>query len=92
VVIAAQIVLALQGIVARNVDPVKHAVVSCTDFRTDGARNAIPGTVTISGDTRTFDADVQALVEERIRSIGTGIAAAHGATADVTYTHEFAPT
>lgn len=91
-VIGAEIVLALQQVVARNVDPVHTAVLSCTDLRTDGARNAIPSIVTITGDTRSFDESVQALLEQRIRQIGTGLAAAHGATADVTYTHEFTPT
>ena len=90
--IGAEIVLALQSIVSRNVDPVGSAVLSCTDFRTDGARNAIPGQVRITGDTRSFDRDVQALLERRIRELGEGIAAAHGASATTTYTHEFAPT
>ena len=91
-VVGAEIVTALQHIVARNVDPVATAVVSCTDLRTDGARNAIPSNVHITGDTRSFDPAVQALLERRIRALGTGIAAAHGATAEVTYTSEFAPT
>lgn len=91
-VTGAEIVLALQTVVARNIDPVVPAVISCTGFHTDGARNAIPGTVTITGDTRSFDASVQALLERRIREISHGIAAAHGATCTVTYTHEFAPT
>ncbi|MFI5916507.1 amidohydrolase [Dactylosporangium sp. NPDC051541] len=91
-VIGAEILLALQQIVARSVDPLHAAVLSCTDLRTDGARNAIPSHVTITGDTRSFSPSVQALLERRIRDIGTGIAAAHGATAEITYTHEFAPT
>jgi hippurate hydrolase len=91
-VTAAEIVVALQQVVARNVDPVRTAVVSCTDLRTDGARNAIPSNVTITGDTRSFDPDVQTLLEKRIREVSHGIAAAHGATAEVTYTREFAPT
>ncbi len=91
-VISAEIVLALQHVVARSVDPVHAAVVSCTDIRTDGARNAIPTNVTISGDTRSFDPSVQALLERCIRRISQGVAAAHGATAEVTYTHEFGPT
>jgi amidohydrolase len=91
-VVAAEIVTALQTIVARSVDPVRTAVVSCTDLHTDGARNAIPSHVTITGDTRSFDPEVQQLLERRIREVSQGVAAAHGATADVTYTHEFAPT
>lgn len=54
-VIGAEIVVALQHVVARSVDPVRTAVLSCTDLRTDGARNAIPTNVTITGDTRSFD-------------------------------------
>lgn len=72
--------------------PARTAVLSCTDLVTDGARNAIPTNVTITGDTRSFDPDVQALLERRIRDISTGVASAHGATATVDYTHEFAPT
>lgn len=91
-VVAAEIVVALQHVIARNVDPVRAAVLSCTNIVTDGARNAIPTHVTITGDTRSFDPDVQALLERRIREISTGVAAAHGATATVDYTYEFAPT
>jgi hippurate hydrolase len=91
-VIGSEIVLALQHVVARRVDPVRTAVLSCTEFSTDGARNAIPSRVTITGDTRSFDPDVQALLEQRIRQVSEGVAAAHGAKVEVTYTHEFAPT
>lgn len=90
--IGAEIVIALQSIVSRNVDPVGSAVLSCTDFRTNGARNAIPGEVRITGDTRSFDPDVQALLGRRIRELGEGIATAHGASGTTTYTNSFAPT
>ncbi len=79
-VVGAEIVLALQTIVARSVDPAHSAVLSCTDFRTDGIRNAIPGEVVITGDTRSFDPAIQAILEERIRSVSAGVASAHGAT------------
>lgn len=91
-VIAAEIVLALQHVVSRSVDPVRTAVLSCTDVRTDGARNAIPTNVTITGDTRSFEPEVQELLDRRIREVSHGVAAAHGAVVDVTYTREFAPT
>ncbi len=91
-VIGAEIVLALQTIVARSVDPRHPAVVSCTEFITDGIRNAIPGEVVIKGDTRSDDPAVQALLEARIRELCEGICRAHGATCTVAYTHEFAPT
>ncbi len=92
IVIAAEIVLALQTIVARNIDPADPAVVSCTEITTDGARNAIPGAVVIRGDTRSFRPEVQALLEHRMRRLVEGICAAHGATGRVAYTHEFEPT
>ena len=66
-------------------------MLSCTEFLTDGVRNAIPGTATIRGDTRSFDPDVQELLERRIREISAGICAAHGATAPDDR-HEFVPT
>ena len=92
IVVAAEIVLALQTIVARNVDPSLSAVVSCTEIHTDGARNAIPGEVVITGDTRSYNPAVQALLEQRMRQLCEGIVAAHGATVDVSYTYEFEPT
>ena len=91
-VIGAEIVLALQTIVARSVDPRQSAVVSCTEFITDGIRNAIPGAVVIKGDTRSDDPGVQALLQARMRALCEGICQAHGATCSVEYTHEFAPT
>lgn len=91
-VIGAEIVLALQTVVARSVDPGQPAVVSCTEFNTDGIRNALPTEVVIKGDTRSYSSDVQTLLERRMRELCDGICRAHGATGSVEYTHEFAPT
>lgn len=91
-VVAAEIILALQTIVARSVDPSDSAVVSCTQIHSDGIRNAIPTHVEIKGDTRSYSPQVQALLECRMREICNGIALAHGATCEVEYTHEFVPT
>ena len=92
IVIAAEIVLALQTVVSRSVDPGVPAVISCTELFTDGIRNAIPGQVIIKGDTRSYTPDVQQLLETRMRSISEGICAAHGAECTFEYTHEFVPT
>lgn len=91
-VAAAEIIMALQSIVARSVDPADSAVVSCTEIHSDGIRNAIPGNVEIKGDTRSYKPEVQALLERRMREICLGIAMAHGCTSEVEYTHEFVPT
>ncbi|KXU84068.1 amidohydrolase [Paraburkholderia monticola] len=92
IVIASQIVLALQTIVSRNLDPSLQAVVSCTQFITDGIRNVIPSNVTIKGDTRSYAPEVQTMLATRMREISEGICHAHGAECTFEYTHEFAPT
>ncbi len=90
-VTGAEVVLALQTIVSRAVAPADHAVVSMTEFVTDGARNVIPGQVTIRGDTRGFDDRVSTTIQTRMEQIAQGVAAAHGACAEVQYQREFAP-
>ncbi|SPK77634.1 Amidohydrolase (plasmid) [Cupriavidus taiwanensis] len=92
IVIGAEIVLALQTIVSRNLDPSLPAVISCTEFITDGIRNTIPTHVLIKGDTRSYTLAVQTLLETRMREICEGICRVHGATCTFEYTHEFAPT
>ncbi|WP_205191521.1 M20 aminoacylase family protein [Burkholderia sp. LMG 13014] len=92
IVIASQIVLALQTIVSRNLDPSLQAVISCTELITDGIRNVIPSNVTIKGDTRSYTPEVQAMLERRMREISEGICSTHGAECVFEYTHEFAPT
>lgn len=92
IVIGAELVLALQSIVSRNLDPTDQAVVSVTEFLTDGTRNVIPGTVTLKGDTRSYRPEVQALLEARMGELAMGLCAAHGATCAFEYTHEFEPT
>lgn len=91
-VVGSQIVLALQTIVARALSPGDFGVVSATEFSTDGARNILPGKVTIRGDTRGYDDAVSATIEQRMRALVEGIAAAHGACATLRYEREFVPT
>src|SRR5262249_9544840 len=92
IVTGSEIVPALQTVIARSLDPSEQAVVSVTEFLTDGIRNAIPGNVTLKGDTRSYSPNVQALIEERVAEITAGICAAHGAQHRFSYTHEFEPT
>ncbi len=92
IVIGSEIVLALQTIISRNVDPAFPAVISCTEFITDGIHNAIPTNVVIKGDTRSYAPEVQKLLEERMKIISEGICNINGAQCQFEYTHEFAPT
>ncbi|MDR5651266.1 M20 aminoacylase family protein [Ruixingdingia sedimenti] len=85
-VAGAQLVLALQTIASRNVDPLKSLVVSVTAFRTESeAFNVIPQTVRLRGTIRTLEADVRALAEARLHAIAEHTAAAFGAAAKVDF-------
>jgi hippurate hydrolase len=92
IVIGAEIVTALQTVVARVVNPVDRAVLSITDFSVDATRNVIPETVVLRGDTRSFMPKVQQQIEAAMDRIASSICAAHGATCEFSYAHEFAVT
>lgn len=85
VVIAAQLILALQTIVSRNVDPMREAVVSVTMVEAGTAFNVIPGQVRLTGTARTLDESVRDFIEARIRTLSEGLVQTLGATAEVTY-------
>jgi amidohydrolase len=85
-VVAAHIIVALQTIASRNVDPLKQVVVSVCTVATDStAHNVIPQVVKMKGTVRTMDAGVQDYVETRIAQIVEGTAMALGARAEVNY-------
>ncbi len=92
IAIGAQVVMALQTVVSRTLDPVANAVVSVTEFIGDGTRNVLPGTVTLRGDTRSFLPEVQDHIETTMRRIVEGVCAAHGAGHRFRYTREFVST
>ena len=83
--VGAQIVVALQSVAARNVDPLESIVISPCTFKAGETFNVIPQTATLLGTVRTLKPDVQDLAERRITEIATGIAASFGATATVDY-------
>jgi len=88
--VASHIVLALQSLVSRNLDPIKQAVVSVTSFQTDStAFNVIPGKVQLRGTVRTHDPEVQDMVEANMRRIVEQTAAAFGAAATLTYQRNY---
>lgn len=83
---AAQIVVALQSVVARNVDPLKNAVISVCVVSTDStAYNVIPQVVRLKGTARSLAPEVRDQLEEGIKRVATNMAAAMGAVAEVDY-------
>src|SRR5579885_2487750 len=91
-VIGAQIVMALQTIPSRNVDPVDSTVISIGFMRGGSAYNVIPDELHIGGTVRSFRAKVQDLIEQRMGEIARGTAALHGAEAEFVYRRGYPPT
>lgn len=73
IVVGAQVVTALQTIVSRNLSAIDEtAVISVTNFETNGTVNVIPSTVTISGDTRSFTDSALHKIEKAVERIVAG--------------------
>jgi hippurate hydrolase len=85
VLVGAQLITALQSIVARTIDPLESAVISMCEFHAGNARNVIPQTAELRGTVRTLTASVRELVEKRVREIVTGVATMTGAKIDLVY-------
>ena len=83
VLAGAQVVTALQSIVARNIDPLKSAVVTVTSLAGGEAFNVIPSTVSIRGTIRSFEPQVRSLVMERFHQVVDGVAQAMGCQAQI---------
>ncbi len=85
--VASHIVVALQSIVSRTVDPVKRVVLTVSTFETDSAAsNVIAQTVRLRGTVRTLDPEYRRVSEERLRRIAEDVASAFGASAHVKWT------
>ena len=88
-VIGAEIILSLQTIVSRTINPEQQAVVSVTEIDTDGAVNVIPSNVVIKGDCRCFGDEVRGQIESKMGQLVKGICSAHGAEHDFDYIRLF---
>ena len=83
VLAAAQIISALQGIVARNVAPLQTAVVSVCTIHGGEAFNVVPPAVEMTGTIRTFEPDVRIRVLQRFEETVLGVAKAMGCRATI---------
>ena len=85
-VMLSSLIVALQSIVARNMDPVEKAVLSVTSVVTSStAFNVIPQRAKLRGTVRTHSKDVQAMIRKRLPEVAAGVAAAFGGTIAVEY-------
>ncbi|CAN7492718.1 M20 family metallopeptidase [Acidovorax sp. LjRoot66] len=85
VVAAAHIVLALQTIVSRNVDPREMAVISVGAIHGGDAPNVIPGSVLMRLTVRAYRPEIRAMLRERITALVQAQAATLGVQAEVDY-------
>jgi amidohydrolase len=91
-VVGAQVVSALQSIVARNVDPLESAVITVGKFAAGTVRNVIADTATLSGTVRYFSPKFKDYFRQRITDLVTAICTAYGATCDVEYVNYYPAT
>ena len=94
VLVAAHIITAVQSIVSRNVRPIDNAVISLCAMRAGelGAMSVIPGSATLVGTVRTFNPQVQAMVERRLSEMCGAVAQGFGASATVLYERSYPAT
>jgi len=83
-VASAHLLLALQSIVSRNVDPLDSAVISVATMQAGTAANQVPGDAIMRGTMRTMRNETRDLVEQAIRRVAAGVAHAGDVTIDVT--------
>ncbi len=94
IVVAANMVTALQTIVSRNVHPLEAAVLSFGHIHAGAASAAsvIPGQAKLVGTVRTFSDEVQKVVEARMRALIESIAQGYGASAEFNYLRNYPAT
>lgn len=82
---ASQLVLQLNTIVSRNIDPVESAVLSVTCIEGGHAHNVLPGQVKIVGTVRSFNPAVQDRIEATLRTMVQGVATSSGTRIEIDY-------
>ena len=92
IVVASQVVSALQSITSRNTDPIDALVVSVTQIHGGDAYNIIPDEVILRGTVRSFREEVRDMVEPAMKRIADGVCAAYGATAELHYEKRYPAT
>lgn len=82
---AAQMIVMMQQIVARRVDPMEMAVFSLGSIHGGDAPNVIPAEVKFGGVTRAYSESVRSVIKEQVQAIAKGIEAASGNTVHIHY-------
>ena len=91
ILVASHLVVNIQSIVSRNVDPLKPVVVSFGTVKGGTIYNIIPSEVSLTGTVRTFDSSIQSLAEERLKKIILETCQTFGAAAEFEYEKGYPP-
>jgi hippurate hydrolase len=83
VVAAASIVMALQTIVSRNIDPLQAAVITVGALHAGKANNVIPATATLELSVRALDREVRSTIERRVKALVAAQAESFGVAAQI---------
>ncbi len=89
IIVASHIIIALQSITSRNIDPFEDAVISVTKVNSGTGSNIIADKAVMSGTVRTLNADIQKIIEKRMHLIVENTAKAYGATAILNYQYGY---
>ena len=90
VLVGSNVVMALQSISSRNIDPIKNVVVSVCTFKSDtDSFNVIPETITLKGTVRTFEKEVQKTTKKNLIRLSKFIAESYGGSVEVKYTEGY---
>jgi hippurate hydrolase len=92
ITIGAEVVQSLQTIISRRIAPGSGAVVSVTEFISNGQRNVLAGETIIKGDVRTRRPEDRKKIELYLNQIASGIASAHDIEIEVFFETEFIET
>ena len=92
ILVAAQLVVALQSIVSRNLDPLESGVVSIGMIRGGQTFNVIPTEVLLKGTARAMREEDRLLIKARIGEICQGVASTYGAAINLNYHDSYPPT
>jgi len=85
VVIASQIVIAVQTIISRSINPIDKALISITKIHGGTAYNVIDDEVKLSGTIRTFKPETRSFIEKKMKEVAEGIAKAQGAGVNIEF-------
>ena len=85
IVVASQVVSALQTITSRNTHPVDSVVITVTQIHAGDAYNVIPDSVQMHGTVRTFQTETREKIPSSMLRVAEGVCAAYGTTCELNY-------